>query len=44
MRGIGSHRRHVQVARRGLLVIRDQQDFIDRGPDFYREWGRHFGR
>ncbi|KAF9452584.1 TauD-domain-containing protein [Macrolepiota fuliginosa MF-IS2] len=34
----------LEVARRGLVVFRDQQDFIDRGPDFYREWGRHFGR
>jgi len=32
------------VARRGLVVFRDQQDFIDRGVDYYREWGRHFGR
>ncbi|KAI0793277.1 TauD-domain-containing protein [Abortiporus biennis] len=32
------------VARRGLVVFRDQQDFIDRGPDFYLQWGRHFGR
>ncbi|KAI0768616.1 TauD-domain-containing protein [Trametes elegans] len=34
----------LEVARRGLLVFRDQQDFIDRGPEFYREWGRYFGR
>ncbi|KAJ3513060.1 hypothetical protein NLJ89_g3165 [Agrocybe chaxingu] len=34
----------LEVARRGLVVFRDQQDFIDRGPDFYREWGSHFGR
>ncbi|KXN83634.1 Alpha-ketoglutarate-dependent sulfonate dioxygenase [Leucoagaricus sp. SymC.cos] len=34
----------LEVARRGVLVFRDQQDFIDRGPDFYREWGNHFGR
>jgi len=34
----------LEVARRGLLVFRDQQDFIDRGGEFYREWGRHFGR
>lgn len=32
------------VAQRGLVVFRDQQDFIDAGPDFYLEWGRHFGR
>lgn len=34
----------LEVAKRGLLVFRDQQEFIDRGPDFYLEWGRHFGR
>ncbi|KAI0935916.1 hypothetical protein AcV5_004200 [Taiwanofungus camphoratus] len=34
----------LEVARRGLVVFRDQQDFIDRGPDFYLEWGQHFGR
>lgn len=34
----------LEVARRGLVVFRDQQDFVDRGPDFYLEWGRHFGR
>ncbi|KAI9068009.1 TauD-domain-containing protein [Trametes sanguinea] len=34
----------LEVARRGLLVFRDQQDFIDRGIDFYREWGSYFGR
>ncbi|KAL0950707.1 hypothetical protein HGRIS_007483 [Hohenbuehelia grisea] len=34
----------LEVARRGLVVFRDQQDFIDRGPEFYREWGSHFGR
>ncbi|KIK70430.1 hypothetical protein GYMLUDRAFT_273011 [Collybiopsis luxurians FD-317 M1] len=32
------------VARRGLVVFRDQQDFIDAGPDFYLEWGSYFGR
>ncbi|KAH6917447.1 hypothetical protein BKA70DRAFT_334979 [Coprinopsis sp. MPI-PUGE-AT-0042] len=34
----------LEVARRGLVVFRDQQDFIDRGPEFYLQWGRHFGR
>ncbi|KAF9535327.1 TauD-domain-containing protein [Crepidotus variabilis] len=34
----------LEVARRGLVVFRDQQDFIDRSPDEYLEWGRHFGR
>jgi len=26
------------------VVFRDQQDFLDRGPDFYLAWGKHFGR
>ncbi|TFK30380.1 TauD-domain-containing protein [Coprinopsis marcescibilis] len=34
----------LEVARRGLVVFRDQQDFIDSGPEFYLGWGRHFGR
>ncbi|KAI0067960.1 TauD-domain-containing protein [Artomyces pyxidatus] len=34
----------LEVARRGLLVFRDQEEFINRGPDFYLAWGRHFGR
>ncbi|RDB28961.1 Alpha-ketoglutarate-dependent sulfonate dioxygenase [Hypsizygus marmoreus] len=34
----------LEVARRGLVVFKDQAEFIDRGPEFYREWGRHFGR
>lgn len=33
-----------QVARRGLMVFRDQSDFIDQGPEAYLAWGRHFGR
>ncbi|KAF9072735.1 hypothetical protein BDP27DRAFT_1261175 [Rhodocollybia butyracea] len=33
-----------KVARRGLMVFKDQQEFLDAGPDFYREWGSHFGR
>jgi len=32
------------VAQRGLVVLRGQEDFIDRGVDYYREWGSHFGR
>jgi len=31
------------VAQRGLVVFKDQQDFIDRGIDYYRAWGSHFG-
>ncbi|KAF8632538.1 hypothetical protein AX15_001753 [Amanita polypyramis BW_CC] len=34
----------LEVARRGLLVFRGQQDFIDHGPDSYLQWGTHFGR
>lgn len=34
----------LEVARRGLMVFRGQADFIDRGPDFYKSWGSHFGR
>jgi hypothetical protein len=33
-----------KVARRGLMVFRDQQEFIDKGPDFYKQWGSYFGR
>ncbi|KAF7345633.1 Alpha-ketoglutarate-dependent sulfonate dioxygenase [Mycena venus] len=33
----------LEVARRGVIVFRGQEDFIDRGPKFYTEWGRHFG-
>jgi len=32
------------VARRGLVVVRNQGDFINSGTDAYLEWGRHFGR
>ncbi|TFK57625.1 TauD-domain-containing protein [Heliocybe sulcata] len=34
----------LEVARRGLMVFRDQHEFIDAGPEAYLEWGRHFGR
>ncbi|KAJ7596748.1 hypothetical protein C8J56DRAFT_1011395 [Mycena floridula] len=34
----------LEVARRGLVVFRDQKSFFDKGPAFYREWGSHFGR
>jgi sulfonate dioxygenase len=26
------------------VVFRNQEEFINRGPEFYKEWGRHFGR
>jgi len=32
------------VAQRGLVVFRNQQDFIDRDVDYHRAWGSHFGR
>ncbi|TCD62044.1 hypothetical protein EIP91_007539 [Steccherinum ochraceum] len=41
---IGRDQLALEVARRGVVAFRDQQDFIDRGPDFYLEWGRYFGR
>ncbi|KAL0578484.1 hypothetical protein V5O48_003533 [Marasmius crinis-equi] len=34
----------LEVARRGLVVFRDQHAFIDAGPESYLEWGRYFGR
>ncbi|KZT23869.1 TauD-domain-containing protein [Neolentinus lepideus HHB14362 ss-1] len=34
----------LEVARRGLIVFRNQHEFIDAGPEAYLEWGRHFGR
>ncbi|KAF7327734.1 Alpha-ketoglutarate-dependent sulfonate dioxygenase [Mycena kentingensis (nom. inval.)] len=33
----------LEVGRRGVVVCRGQEDFIDRGPAFYREWGSYFG-
>ncbi|KAF8845377.1 TauD-domain-containing protein [Paxillus ammoniavirescens] len=33
-----------RVARRGLMVFRDQSDFIDQTTEAYLEWGQHFGR
>ncbi|KZT58276.1 TauD-domain-containing protein [Calocera cornea HHB12733] len=32
------------AARRGVLVFRDQSDFINAGSDAWLDWGRHFGR
>jgi sulfonate dioxygenase len=32
------------VARRGLVVFRGQEEFINSGTDKYLEWGRYFGR
>ncbi|THG98452.1 hypothetical protein EW026_g3730 [Hermanssonia centrifuga] len=34
----------LEVARRGVVVFRDQQDFINSPPETYLEWGRYFGR
>lgn len=27
-----------------MMVFREQQNFIDRGPEFYKQWGSYFGR
>jgi len=32
------------VARRGLVVFRNQEEFINSESNSYLEWGRHFGR
>ena len=29
-----------QVAKRKVVVLRDQQDFFERGPEFWLEWGQ----
>lgn len=34
----------LHVARRGLVIFRNQADFIHAGTEAYREWGRYFGR
>ncbi|KIY65906.1 TauD-domain-containing protein [Cylindrobasidium torrendii FP15055 ss-10] len=34
----------LETARRGLLVFRDQEAFIDSPPSTYLEWGQYFGR
>lgn len=34
----------LHVAQRGLVVFRDQDDFINGPTEKYLEWGRHFGR
>ncbi|KAJ7802867.1 TauD-domain-containing protein [Mycena olivaceomarginata] len=34
----------LEVARRGMMIFRGQQDFIDAGGDFWKEFGSHFGR
>jgi len=34
----------LQVARRGVLVFRDQENFLTKDADWLRDWGRHFGR
>ncbi|KIK98330.1 hypothetical protein PAXRUDRAFT_31249 [Paxillus rubicundulus Ve08.2h10] len=31
----------LEVTRRGLVVFRDQSDFINQTPEAYLEWGRH---
>jgi len=32
------------TARRGVLVFRDQKEFLSKNADWLRDWGRHFGR
>ncbi|KAL5641381.1 hypothetical protein ACGC1H_001754 [Rhizoctonia solani] len=34
----------LEVARRGVMVFRDQPKFLAQSADEFREWGRHFGR
>ncbi|KAF7359178.1 TauD-domain-containing protein [Mycena sanguinolenta] len=34
----------LEVARRGMMIFRGQQDFIDAGGEFWKEFGSHFGR
>ncbi|KDQ11595.1 hypothetical protein BOTBODRAFT_35260 [Botryobasidium botryosum FD-172 SS1] len=34
----------LEVARRGVVVFRDQPDFLELGAEGWREWGRYFGR
>ncbi|KAJ6620335.1 TauD-domain-containing protein [Mycena sp. CBHHK59/15] len=34
----------LEVARRGMMIFRGQQDFIDAGGEFWKEFGCHFGR
>jgi len=32
------------TARRGVLVFRDQKEFLGKDTEWLRDWGRHFGR
>ncbi|KAH8827342.1 hypothetical protein DL96DRAFT_1669910 [Flagelloscypha sp. PMI_526] len=34
----------LEVARRGVLVFRDQEAFLNSDPEFWKTWGTHFGR
>ncbi|KAJ7442666.1 TauD-domain-containing protein [Mycena latifolia] len=34
----------LEVARRGMMIFRGQQDFIEAGGEFWKEFGSHFGR
>lgn len=34
----------LEVARRKLLVFRNQESFFNAGGEFWKEWGSHFGR
>jgi sulfonate dioxygenase len=34
----------LQVARRGVLVFRNQEQFLSKDKDWFRNWGAYFGR
>jgi sulfonate dioxygenase len=34
----------LQVARRGVLVFRNQVQFLSKDVEWFKNWGRHFGR
>ena len=34
----------LQVARRGLLVFRNQEKFLSKNAEWFKSWGTHFGR
>jgi sulfonate dioxygenase len=34
----------LHVARRGVLVFRNQEPFINKDKDWFKNWGTYFGR
>jgi sulfonate dioxygenase len=34
----------LQVARRGVLVFRNQEQFLSKDKDWFKNWGAYFGR